>query len=203
MILERFSTPGMGENIYLVGYEPNIIMIDPGAVMPRIEKLIEENGWKLQAILLTHGHGDHIGGVIHYRDKYQVPVYVPEADDEMIRDPQLNLSAGMFGQGIVIEDAITYGDGEVLEFGDIKVETLHTPGHTKGSSCLIIDGNIFTGDTLFKLGVGRWDLYGGDGDQLMHSIREKLFSLPDMPVYPGHGVPTSIGYERDRNPFVD
>lgn len=202
MILERFITPGMGENTYLIGQTGRVIMIDPGMVMPRLDRYIDEQGLELLAIVLTHGHADHIGGVEHYRDKYGVPVYVPQADDEMIRNPRLNLSAGIAGQEIAIEGAVTFQDGDQLKLGDLTVDIIHTPGHTKGSSCLLILDQLFSGDTLFKMGVGRWDLYGGDGQQLMASIKNKLFTLPDYPVHPGHGVATSIAYERQRNPFI-
>ncbi len=186
MILEKFVTPGMGVNCYLVGQNDQVVMIDPGTVLDQVDQVIEQKGYQLQAIVLTHGHADHIGGVEHYRDKYGVDVYIHEDDEEMIKNPRQNLSQGVYGYEISIEDALTYRDRDRLDLGDIRLEIIHTPGHTKGSSCLLIDGNLFTGDTLFKMGVGRWDLYGGNGDQLMNSIRTRLFTLGDMPVYPGH-----------------
>ncbi|NMB02921.1 MAG: MBL fold metallo-hydrolase [Tissierellia bacterium] len=202
MILEKFVTPGMGVNCYLVGQNDQVVMIDPGTVLDQVDQVIEQKGYQLQAIVLTHGHADHIGGVEHYRDKYGVDVYIHEDDEEMIKNPRQNLSQGVYGYEISIEDALTYRDRDRLDLGDIRLEIIHTPGHTKGSSCLLIDGDLFTGDTLFKMGVGRWDLYGGNGDQLMNSIRTRLFTLGDMPVYPGHGLPTSLAYEKQRNPFI-
>lgn len=202
MILEKFTTPGMGENIYLVGNDKQVVLIDPGAEMPRIDKIISEHGYDLKAIVLTHGHCDHIAGVEYYRDKYRVEVYVPFDDQEMIEQPKLNLSGPVFGKDISIMGSIVYSDKEVLTFDKIVVEAIHTPGHTMGSSCLVINGSIFSGDTLFKMGVGRWDLYGGDEYILMDSIKSKLFTREDAPVYPGHGVRTSIRYEREHNPFV-
>lgn len=202
MILEKFTTPGMGENIYLVGDGSDVVLIDPGAVLPRIDKLMTEQGYELKAILLTHGHCDHIGGVDYYRDKYHVDVYVPFEDQPMIETPKLNLSPAVVGQPISIMGSKVYSDNDVMTFGTVRVEAIHTPGHTLGSSCLVIGGNIFSGDTLFKLGVGRSDLYGGDEHTLMTSIRTKLFTRLDAPVFPGHGVRTSISYEREHNPFV-
>ncbi|HHT20852.1 MAG TPA: MBL fold metallo-hydrolase [Tissierellia bacterium] len=202
MILERFITPGMGVNLYLVGAGKQVIMIDPGTIIPKVDELIEERGYELQAIVLTHGHADHIGGAEYYRDKYHVDVYIHQADDEMLQNPKHNLSKGVYGYDISIEGAIVYQDKDRLDLGDIRVEIIHTPGHTKGSSCLLINDQLFSGDTLFKMGVGRWDLYGGDGQALMNSIKSKIFTLKDMPVYPGHGVATSIAYEKERNPFV-
>lgn len=202
MILEKFVTPGMGVNCYLVGQNDQVVMIDPGTILDQVDQVIEQKGYQLQAIVLTHGHADHIGGVEYFRDKYGVDVYIHEDDEEMIKNPRQNLSQGVYGYEISIEDALTYHDRDRLDLGDIRLEIIHTPGHTKGSSCLLIDGNLFTGDTLFKMGVGRWDLYGGNGDQLMNSIRTRLFTLGDMPVYPGHGLPTSLAYEKQRNPFI-
>lgn len=202
MILEKFVTPGMGVNCYLVGQNDQVVMIDPGTVLDQVDQVIEQKGYQLQAIVLTHGHADHIGGVEYFRDKYGVDVYIHEDDEEMIKNPRQNLSQGVYGYEISIEDALTYRDRDRLDLGDIRLEIIHTPGHTKGSSCLLIDGDLFTGDTLFKMGVGRWDLYGGNGDQLMNSIRTRLFTLGDMPVYPGHGLSTSLAYEKQRNPFI-
>lgn len=204
MQIEKFSTPGMGENIYLV-WETSTkeaVMIDPGAPMMRLDNLIEEQGIKPIAILLTHGHGDHILGCEHYQKKYDIPIYCHRNEQEMLERAKYNHSKEIFGMEYTIEEAFYFDEGRLV-LGSFEIEVIHTPGHTKGSSCFFIKDQLFSGDTLFKLGVGRYDLYGGDEGSLMHSVKHKLFKLPEaVVVHPGHGVKTSIGYEKTHNPFI-
>lgn len=204
MMIERFSTPGMGENIYLVGDEQSrqAILIDPGAPMQKLDACIEQSGYRPIAILLTHGHGDHIMGCDYYRKKYDLPVYAHADEQDMLEKAKYNHTKEMYGVEYTIDEAFYFEEGR-LQIGPFAIDVIHTPGHTKGGSCFLIGDQLFSGDTLFKLGVGRFDLYGGDESKLMHSIKHKLFSLADeITVHPGHGVKTSIGYEKKHNPFI-
>lgn len=204
MHIDKFSTPGMGENIYLVwdGTTKEALLIDPGAPMQRLDKVIEETGVKLLAILLTHGHSDHILGCEHYQKKYGLPIYCHQDDQDMLERSKYNHSKEIFGIEYTIDEAFYFAEGR-LNIGSFAIDVIHTPGHSKGSSCFLIKDQLFSGDTLFKLGVGRYDLYGGDEGKLMHSVKHKLFLLPEeVVVHPGHGVKTSIGYEKAHNPFI-
>ena len=151
---------------------------------------------KLAAIVLTHGHMDHILGVAPLARATGAAVYVPENDEALLRDPNMNLAAE-FGYSVepVAADHIVR-DGDVFTFGELKVEALHTPGHTPGSVTYRIGDALLTGDTMFQGSYGRTDFPGGSWEQEMNSIR-KLLALPeDHPVYPGHGPQTTLAAER-------
>ncbi len=156
------------------------------------------------AILLTHGHFDHIMGVEGLRTQFGIPVYVHEDDADMLERPQLNAGA-MIGVSISVQADQTVKDGDVLHLAGMEIHVLHTPGHTPGGVCYYFPKEevVFSGDTLFCGSVGRTDLPGGSMSALIRSVREKVFKLPDLTVvYTGHGEPTKIGDEKRCNPFI-
>lgn len=203
-MIERILLPGMGVNCY-VYYDENSkkgFLVDPGLVHERISTFIESEGISIEAILLTHGHSDHIMGVEYYRELYHCPVYAHEDERDILENDKYNHSSMMTGQRMEIFDVNYIQDGDVLEIAGAKIDCIHTPGHTKGGVCYKIGKDLFSGDTLFKLGIGRFDLYSGDYRALENSIMNVLYTFPDdTQVYPGHGVPTTIGYEKMRNPY--
>ena len=132
-----------------------------------------------------------------------MPVVIHKEDAEMLEDASLNLSSTMAMGEIEITPDKTVEDGDTLVFGELKGRIIHTPGHTMGGMCLLVEENLFCGDTLFKGSVGRSDLYGGNHGILMNSIKEKILTLPDnIMLYPGHGEPTTVGEQRATNPFL-
>jgi glyoxylase-like metal-dependent hydrolase (beta-lactamase superfamily II) len=158
------------------------------------------------ATVLTHGHVDHIVGTTALRQHFpETRIYIHQLDAPMLADPHGNLSA-FAGIVFAAESAdVLLEDGDTVEQAGITLKVLHTPGHTPGGICLYAqqDGLVFVGDTLFADSVGRADFPGGDMDQLLESIRTKLFTLPEnTAVYPGHGMRTTIGREKRSNPFV-
>lgn len=179
-------------------------IIDPGYDFYLIEKALEEDGIEPKFILLTHSHGDHIGAIKELKDKYaDLKVYIHKDEEQMLMDPVLNLSKLTQMEPVSVQADETFEDGKVFILGDTEIKAIHTPGHSPGGTCYLVGKTLFSGDTLFKLSVGRSDFYLGDQDQLINSIRTKLLSLPDdIEVYPGHGPATSIGQERQRNPFL-
>lgn len=179
------------------------IIVDPGGDIEDIVKVIADNNINLKYIVLTHGHGDHIGGVSELKDRFNIPLLVHEDDVEMLSDGGKNLSINMvMGSIELIPDRILK-DGETIEFGDLEALVIHTPGHTKGGICLKINDHLITGDTLFKGSIGRTDLLGGDYEALLNSIRTKLLVLPDDTiVLPGHGQQSTIKAEKVSNPFL-
>lgn len=205
MLFKGFPVGPMGANCYLLGCPETQegVIIDPGGEAEKIKSRVEEMGLKVVYIVLTHGHIDHIMAVDEVRRATGARVAIHADDASMLVDPSLNLSAFM-GRRLSFTPAdVLLRDGDVLPFGKQKLEVIHTPGHTPGGICLYTPGYLFTGDTLFAGSIGRTDFPGGDFDTLINSIRNRLFTLPeDTSVYPGHMNYTTIGYERDHNPFL-
>lgn len=192
-------------NCYLVGCDKTRqgVVIDPGDSGDMILSRIEENKLTIDKILLTHGHLDHIGAVGYVRKALGAKVYIHKGDAEMLISPEVNMSAytptpvQTNGADILVED------NQEIEFGETKLTVLHTPGHSPGGISLYGEGVVFTGDTIFLGSVGRTDFPNSDFDQLMSSITEKIYALPDETViYPGHGPDTAVGQEKQFNPFV-
>ena len=189
-------------NCYIV-YDDfkNAIIIDPGSENPKIINAIEREELNLKAILLTHGHFDHIRGVDLLKNRFDVPVYIHEDDEIMLRDTHLNGSLDMGDNLVVVNSLVeTYKDKESLDFLNEEMVVVHTPFHTLGSSCFYFPKSsmLFSGDTLFKEGFGRYDLPHSNHRLLLDSLN-KLFNLPkETKVYPGHGKSTTIGEEASR-----
>lgn len=204
--MNRIETLVVGpfqENTYVVGDDSRCVVVDPGDEAARI--LVAVGGRRVDAVLLTHGHADHIGALDEVRDATGAPAWCPRADATFLADPALNLSEA-YGLTFTRRPAERlYDDGAPVGVPPLIFRAIHTPGHTPGSSALLLEPNgpLLAGDTLFAGSVGRTDLPGGDGSLLLASIRDRLLSLPDdLPVLPGHGPATTIGTERRFNPFL-
>ncbi|HZH93092.1 MAG TPA: MBL fold metallo-hydrolase [Tissierellaceae bacterium] len=204
MIVKRLQAGVYAANCYIIHTEDGDgLVVDPAGDVDEIVKYLEDRSVKVGAIVLTHGHGDHIGGVLELKELLDVPVMVHSDDEDMVKNSALNLSTSMPMGEVNFKPDILLNDGDEIPLGDRAVKVIHTPGHTKGGVCILVDGILITGDTLFQGSIGRTDLYGGDFDTLMISIVEKLMILPDdTVVYPGHGGPSTIGVERRNNPFI-
>lgn len=181
-------------------------IIDPGFDPDDLLEFLSQHELTPVAVIITHGHADHIAGVAALRQQYpKIKVYIHKLDAGLLTDSQANLSI-LAGATVATEPAdVVLKDGDVIEEAGIKLKVLHTPGHTLGGICLYAepDAVVFAGDTLFADSVGRTDFPGGDMDQLIESIQTKLFTLPDnTAVHPGHGMRTTIGREKRANPFV-
>lgn len=178
-------------------------VIDPGVPDPWIKRVLSQEGIKVTAIILTHGHVDHIGGVEWVRSFTGAPIWIHADDVPMLGDAALNGSA-FFGEPITAPapDRLL-AEGDVAAVGTLRFDVLHTPGHSPGGICLYTPGHLIAGDTLFAGSIGRTDLPGGNFEGLIDSIRTKLLGLPpETAVYPGHGPSTSIGDEKEYNPFL-
>lgn len=205
MIIEKLAVGPFDTNCYIVGSESTKegMIIDPGDKAKEILKKVEDLRLDIKLIALTHGHLDHIGALKKVKEATGVEVAVHADDAKSVGGKQpLSIMLGLFYPTPPSPDRVLK-DGDSIEVGDLHFAVLHTPGHTPGGICLLGEGVVFSGDTLFNCGVGRTDLPGGNYDKLMGSIQTKLMTLPDDTiVYPGHGPDTTIGAERKGNPYL-
>lgn len=204
MILESLEVGPIMANCYILGCEETkeAAVIDPGGDADRILQALARLGLTVKLIINTHGHFDHVGANKQMKAATGAPILIHEKDAPMLG--HLSSSAASFG--LSVDNSPTPdqmpGDGDTLTFGNISLKVIHLPGHSPGGIALQTGDSVFVGDTLFSGSIGRTDLPGGDYNQLIASVRLKLFSLPDdTKVYCGHGPATSIGREKRYNPF--
>ena len=161
-------------------------------------------GADLEYILLTHGHFDHIGAANEVREHYGIKIYASCDEEKLLASPARNLS-NAYGMSLRVIADVLHNDGDILELAGLKIKAIHTPGHTAGGTCYYIesDKTLMSGDTLFAGSVGRTDYPTASSAAMMESLHDKLCKLPDdTDVYPGHGEFTTIGYEKQNNPFM-
>ena len=180
------------------------VVFDPADDAAQLKEIFSTPGFKLQAIFLTHGHIDHIGAAKELKDTFQVPIYASKEEDEQILGKVgANLSA-MFGNPMTLQADEVLRDGQKVEIIGTTLTCLLTPGHTAGGMCYYCEElqSVIAGDTLFCGSVGRTDFPTGNGADLVNSVREKLFTLPDeTKVFPGHMNSTTIIWEKENNPY--
>lgn len=179
-------------------------IVDPADDADEIIRLVSAMGAKPCAILLTHGHFDHIGAADALRKRYEIPVYAEEHEKELLSSPALNLSGGWADSLTLTVDHLLK-DGDMLNIAGFTIRVFHTPGHTPGGCCYELVGEdiLFSGDTLFYMSVGRTDFPGSSGAAMRMSLHRLLEELSeDTQVLPGHGESTTIGYEKRNNPYA-
>jgi hydroxyacylglutathione hydrolase len=184
------------------------VIIDPAGEEKKISALIQEEDIKVKYILNTHGHADHVLANQRLRQMLSVPTCMHELDDQFFSQKAVREeSSREFGLPSSEPVDIKLKDGDVLEVGNLKIRVIHTPGHTPGSVCYLVNGNLFTGDTLFVGAVGRTDLTGASLDTLLDSLERQLLSLPSNTiVWPGHDYgetsTSTLGREKEENPYI-
>lgn len=194
-------------NCYLLVNEDSkeTLIIDPGNNVEKIQDKIIREKLKPVAVLLTHGHFDHIMAVKDVEECYSIPVYANQAEQDLLLDESLNLSLDMGGKSFSYDASNYIVDGEVLEIAGFTIKAIATPGHTIGSMCFYFNEEdvLVSGDTLFRGTVGRTDLPTGNMSQIIHSVCVRLKSVDDKAiVLPGHGETSTMGYERMNNPYM-
>ena len=206
MRLQRLIVGPVQTNCYILENEEEhtAVVFDPGDRGDKIFQNVVEHDLHLVAVMLTHGHFDHIGGAKELKDLSGAKLGCLKEEEALCKDPYLNLSNN-YGMNLSVTPDILYTDGEVIEAAGIECKVLKTPGHTSGGCCYYFeDGNILiSGDTLFEESVGRTDFPTSSTSELIRSVKERLFILPEETiVYPGHGGVTTIGHEKLYNPFI-
>lgn len=203
MIIKTFIEPPIENNNYLIIDEESkeAVLIDCSDADENILLELKKHSANLKYILLTHGHFDHITGLEGFSDN--VKVLMHRADMDWVND--INTYLPMVGMPSMkvpkIDDYLN--DGDYIKLGEHLIKVIHTPGHTQGGVCFYLDGKLFSGDTIFKESVGRCDLPGGDFEQIIESIQERIFTLPDeTEIYPGHGSKTNVAWEKEHNRFM-
>jgi hydroxyacylglutathione hydrolase len=205
MIFETVVVGPLQVNCYIIGCEDTLkgVVIDPGDNADKIISVFSRHGLKIIHVLNTHGHFDHIGANRAILEATGADFMIHEADVPMLS--MGDATAAQYGLRAVNSPSPDrcFADGATIPVGNLELKVLHTPGHTPGGCCFLVNGILISGDTLFADSVGRTDFPGGSSETLINSIRDKLLVLADdIVVYPGHGPATSIGRERAHNPYL-
>ena len=206
MIVKHYQTGPLEVNTYAIIDEKTkkAALIDVGGKIQKIVNELQNDGIKVEFILNTHGHFDHISGETKAQNLYNLPIYMHKNDIPLVErmDEQM-MMWDLPATDDEIEITKTIEDGEIIELGELKIKVLHTPGHTPGGVGFYCENTLFSGDSLFYRSIGRTDLPLGNHDDLIKSVREKFLTLPDdTRVLPGHDRETTIGFEKGNNEFL-
>lgn len=201
MQIKKIISYECDENCYLVSDGKNGILIDPGFSCEDIAAACE--GLNIEYIFLTHSHFDHVKSVGEIKKKTGAKVAASKKCSENLGDHIKNVSY-LFGEDEVFAPAdVIIGDKEVIKTSFCDVECIFTPGHTDGSVSFVIEDHVFTGDTIFRMSIGRWDLPTGNFSELERSVKERIFTLADnFSIHSGHGADSNVGFEKKNNPYI-
>ncbi len=204
MKLHHLTSGPLSVNCYIIETEnKNAVAIDIGGDYPKLKKILEENNLSLKKILLTHGHYDHFGGVADAVSDTQADVYIHELDAKMLENSSTSF-ADQIGNApfMPVNEYNIIHDEDVITLDELSFKVLNTPGHTKGCVCYICEDSIFTGDTLFKLSMGRTDFPTGNPSEMRTSLSRLADITEDLKVYPGHNDCSTLAFEKRNNPYM-
>ena len=202
MYLDVFSDNSFESNCWLLGAEgvDEAVVVDPGFSQERVRALLDAEGRRPVAVFATHGHYDHIGAAAEFCGD-DLPFFIHEGDVAALTDPQ-GWGSGPRTPPVPVKDVRSFVDGDVFTFAGFRIEVLHTPGHTPGSVCFLTDALVLSGDLVFAGSVGRSDFSNSSPADMERSLRRFLELSNDDEILPGHGPRTTVGRERERNPFL-
>ena len=200
MIIDKIVEPYFGENMYILIDEETkkCAVVDPGGASDKILTYLKKNSLELEYILLTHGHGDHIGAVNYIKSKTNATIVAHSDEKELLNDNRNSMHCGPQE----LNADVYVNDKDKLELGNLKLSFIHTPGHTKGSMCIRVNDDMFTGDTLFAGSIGRTDFYSGDYKQIEKSLKKLAKFENKVKIHPGHGPSSTLGIEKMSNPYM-
>ena len=206
LIFHTLCVGPLDVNCYIAGCETHKVcaVIDPGDASGRILDKVASLGWKIEKIINTHGHYDHVGANAKIKDKTSAPIFIHTKETVVLNHPDMADMAAYFGLNVSPAPDHLFEDGDTIEICSCSsFKVIHTPGHSPGSVCLLTDNTLVTGDTLFRYSIGRTDLPGGDPAAMKHSLIECLLPMPnDLVLLPGHGDSSRMGEEKKLNPFL-
>ena len=205
MLFKTYIEPPIDNNNYLIIDElsKEAALIDCSHYDENIFKELNENNAKLKYILLTHGHFDHVAGIRQNYNNHTPQFVMHKNDLNWLNNTNKYLSLYGMPDITIPKIDIYINDNDILKLGNSEIKVIHTPGHTQGGVCYLIENNLFSGDTIFKECVGRCDLDGGNFEQIVDSIKSKIYTLPDdTKIYPGHGSQTTVFWEKQNNRFA-
>lgn len=205
MKIAKFILGSMQTNCYFIIDEntKSCIIVDPADDIDIIMQKLADKGLKCEKIILTHGHFDHMLALEELREKTGAPLYIHEADNEMLLDPEKSLMSFYAGSKKTCRSAdVLLKDGDIINFHGNEIKVMHTPGHTNGSCCFLIGTHLISGDTLFRGSIGRYDFYGGDYETILASLKKLSELETDYRIYPGHGPSTHLSYEKEYNLYM-
>lgn len=204
MKITRICVGIMRANCYIIENEyKNAVAVDTGADFEKIKGFLNENNLDLKKILLTHGHFDHIGVAGKIAKEYDAEIYIHQSDSVMLKDRRASLADEIGGGTFIpVDNFNIVKDGDIINLDNIKFEVIHTPGHTKGGVCYKCENALFTGDTLFKLSMGRTDFPGGSLSEMYDSLKRLADLNGNYEVYPGHNETSTLDFERKNNVYL-
>ena len=205
MKIYRLPLGILSANCYVIETEKgNAAAVDIGGEYPKLKCFLEEHSPTLKKILLTHGHYDHMGGTALAASDTGAQVYIHENDAQMLTSRQTSLAEAISGGAFdPVNDFNLISDGSVISLDELNFEVIHTPGHTRGSVCYKCGSNIFSGDTLFRMSIGRTDFPGGSMKEMLSSIKRLSELSGSFNVYPGHNEESTLDFERKNNPYMN
>ena len=204
MQITRIPVGDLCANCYIIETKnKNAAAIDPGSDFNIIKEFLNTNNLSLKKILLTHGHFDHIGAVAQAAKEFEPEVYIHEQDAVMLSDRILSLADAVGGgEFIPVDKYNTVKDGDTIKLDELEFKVIHTPGHTKGGVCYKCKNSLFTGDTLFKMSMGRTDFPGGSLGEMYDSLKKISNMVGDFDIYPGHNETSTLDFERKNNVYL-